>query len=580
MNLLTHLICLLCSFHLLEGSIWNLYGSNGDTNCSDATINDTCILHCDQQTPKEPQFDCGMAGDCYFFCEAVQCLKNSILNAQSAITFHAYSSALLCYQDANIYTAIRSSFESNGINAGGFSGINIHGNVHTQSIFINCTSTAPLPCDKMIIEARDVSALEIVGQSPGSITHSTIYCPQNSNYNGPRIAPCIFDFSTGGTIENINIDTLNGIPVDVMVYGVLKGSINIWCTAGSTTNIDQSFQNIGDCWITASPTLSPSKWQIATPSNNPTMHPTSRIHRPSTTRSPSHSNDDTINNLLTTNNIKLAVVVVLFIVICIVLILLCDVQRRKKRLKRRETSSHVFGSSMSMENNHMKKTQWTHNKMRIQLPQLGAPNALQMHPKHSGSLSKSLKKVAQKLENLGHSEMSNPDHFVHILPNGDDAHIPGILAPNARVDTLHTEVSLNHDPSVPIAYRETQTDRQTQGETHVNVVIETIELGKIANACSRPTSTGNTAITTGTHEWNDNAASEMSPTHSATRTHDRTFMNDTQENEAHILFELNPLKESEETRRDIATYSRDGNEDEDEDVIIWSMTKNTTWTDH
>eukprot|EP01084_Bolivina_argentea_P133369 235364_1 len=96
------------SFHsilTIHAIVYELYGSNGTISCADATIDDTCILHCDKDTEPQSQFDCGDAGHCYFYCDEDKCLQQGTLNATNSTHLYTHTSADECFLSADVLTA-------------------------------------------------------------------------------------------------------------------------------------------------------------------------------------------------------------------------------------------------------------------------------------------------------------------------------------------------------------------------------------------------------------------------------------------------------------------------------------------
>eukprot|EP01084_Bolivina_argentea_P032100 59385_1 len=258
-------------------------------------MSDTCIFHCDAGTPSSSEFNCGLSRDCYFHCEDNQCLKGGHLNATSSQTLYAYSSRDLCYEDAHVQTAQRNSyFDINAMDKREFKKLIIDAS-NSESIFVNCTSIGDESCRQITVNAQTASYVEIFDRGTSGLQDATVYCPQNSNYNGPNAAPCILDFG-GSTIEKGAFHTIDGIPKDIMIYAAeLKGDITIFCEDGTSKNILNSFENT-DCWITNAPTTDPTRHPTSSPTIDPSVDPThSPTIHPSTNPSVQPSIKPTIN---------------------------------------------------------------------------------------------------------------------------------------------------------------------------------------------------------------------------------------------------------------------------------------------
>eukprot|EP01083_Nonionella_stella_P301838 1037826_1 len=127
-------------------------------------------------------------------------------------------------------------------------------------------------CDSITINATAAQYLEIIVGSRGFLHRGSIYCPVNSDYNGPEVAPCILDATGGGLIFGPEVHTKYGIPRDAWMK---EGSGDIlidmlYCDAGSTPDYTSK---TSVCWQTHSPTVDPTSIPTKHPSRSPTISP-------------------------------------------------------------------------------------------------------------------------------------------------------------------------------------------------------------------------------------------------------------------------------------------------------------------
>eukprot|EP01083_Nonionella_stella_P142762 442335_1 len=127
-------------------------------------------------------------------------------------------------------------------------------------------------CDITTINATAAQYLEIIVGSHGILHRGSIYCPVNSDYNGPEVAPCILDATGGGLIYRPEVHTKYGIPRDAWMK---EGSGDIlidmlYCDAGSTPDYTSK---TSVCWQTHSPTVDPTSIPTKHPSRSPTISP-------------------------------------------------------------------------------------------------------------------------------------------------------------------------------------------------------------------------------------------------------------------------------------------------------------------
>eukprot|EP01083_Nonionella_stella_P271422 919669_1 len=178
----------------------------------------------------------------------------------------------------------------------------------TNAQTVSITSVAGGNCKYMEINAAGAQYLEII-VDPGwwgeaHIYHTNIYCPVNSDYNGPEIAPCTVDLSSKQgwmKFENINIYTKYGVPWDLWItitdWTSWRNNM-LYCNTSSTPHFPS---NSSDCWHTHSPTADPTVSPTA-PTYLPTAMPTLATENPSrsptfipTTYPTRHPTDPTID---------------------------------------------------------------------------------------------------------------------------------------------------------------------------------------------------------------------------------------------------------------------------------------------
>eukprot|EP01083_Nonionella_stella_P051150 135833_1 len=274
---------------------YHRYPSNNQWDCGVAGPSDTCIFHCDAiELAVTQSFFCGNASDCQFECDAEKCADHTILYGEGASTLNinVLSGGIKCMQKATVYAPDSGSLYLNRMgDEKAFTDMTIHASDtgNTQDIIIDCTHglSNGEECKKMQIHAQKARYLEILVSSSGSMfrghydankdttTYAKVYCPVNSDYNGPEVAPCVFDMSGGGSMDKTYIYTTNGIPRDVWIKEATSTTITdtiLYCDAGSTTS--DIWPKTSVCWQTHAPTTDPTEIPTGAPSNAPTLTPT------------------------------------------------------------------------------------------------------------------------------------------------------------------------------------------------------------------------------------------------------------------------------------------------------------------
>eukprot|EP01083_Nonionella_stella_P202607 740046_1 len=301
----------LLNLEVVLGTTYSLKASSGQFECY-GTSNDTCVFHCDAYV-SNLKFYCYNVSDCQFEISWAACgLSSGTIFGGSALNLHVTSSMngmsnftinggagsnlhITCglngCSDATINVGDGSNLYVD-VSGNGFFDATINGGAGSN-IYINCPSNG---CSGLHINAANAHYLQVNvkylwslgadGQDP------VIYCPQNSDYNGQEIAPCIID---SVSMEDAEIHTKYGIPHDVWFSNSRMSISNsiLYCEAGSTSDF---FSKSSDCWITHSPTPDPSAYPSTSPTNpsaypsvsptNPSASPTNPSAYPSA--SPTH----------------------------------------------------------------------------------------------------------------------------------------------------------------------------------------------------------------------------------------------------------------------------------------------------
>eukprot|EP01084_Bolivina_argentea_P106379 190376_1 len=301
--------------NLALGTTYNRYPSQGHYDCPNAISSDTCIFHCTGNSASK-KFYCGNAGDCQFECDAQKCADQATIygNSASTLNINVLSGGAQCMNKAIIYAPDSGSLYLNRMDdIKAYESVTIHASSTggTKNIIIDCTQDASdgKACKAMQVNAASAQYLEIISGSgswfkgdvkdekKGDITYANVYCPVDSDYIGPQIAPCIFDMSGGGSIQYAQIYTAYGIPSDVWIREGSSTSISnskLYCNAGNTADFMSKTSN---CWNTNAPTTDPT---AAPTTRNPTISPTtipsvSPTQKPSKTPSGSPSTNPSIN---------------------------------------------------------------------------------------------------------------------------------------------------------------------------------------------------------------------------------------------------------------------------------------------
>eukprot|EP01083_Nonionella_stella_P202608 740048_1 len=279
----------LLNLEVVLGTTYSLKASSGQFECY-GTSNDTCVFHCDAYV-SNLKFYCYNVSDCQFEISWAACgLSSGTIFGGSALNLHVTSSS----NGMNNFTINVGDGSNLHITCGlnGCSDATINGGAGSN-IYINCPSNG---CSGLHINAANAHYLQVNvkylwslgadGQDP------VIYCPQNSDYNGPAIAPCIIHTDQ---LRDGAIHTKYGIPHDVWFSNSRMSISNsiLYCEAGSTSDF---FSKSSDCWITHSPTPDPSVYPSASPTN-PSAYPSASPTHPSVypSQSPSQPSVSTIH---------------------------------------------------------------------------------------------------------------------------------------------------------------------------------------------------------------------------------------------------------------------------------------------
>eukprot|EP01083_Nonionella_stella_P276127 938123_1 len=351
--------------------------SGNTISCASATSDDTCFLHCDERGQKVDalQFDCGTTAFCTFNCEQKSCAQALTINATNVVNqFTVHSLVSECMDGTKVFlpdegsavfsTNAQYSFQNTIINAGR----------HTTDITMNCNYGYG-ECIGTQINAQTAQSLQII-ISNNAIFHSGIInCPQNSNYDGPALVPCIIDISNGGQLQTAQINTLYGVPHDLWLKqsnGVIE-QVNITCSEyGYTSTINSiSEEDITtqQCYVTDAPTDHTIGTTLATqyPTGNPIKHPTAGpitaehpTNRPAnepsflidiTTIMPSESVPDTHDTTHTNEMLWIIIVAASSCVFVSIIVIICIYMKRSGSSRKaiQKLSTYDDGETATMD---------------------------------------------------------------------------------------------------------------------------------------------------------------------------------------------------------------------------------------
>eukprot|EP00487_Bulimina_marginata_P008796 TRINITY_DN31930_c0_g1_i1.p1 TRINITY_DN31930_c0_g1~~TRINITY_DN31930_c0_g1_i1.p1 ORF type:complete len:247 (-),score=29.52 TRINITY_DN31930_c0_g1_i1:2-742(-) len=220
------------------------------------TSDDYSIIDCNSNADI---IQCGEAGHCMLRCNVDRCFDAGTLYASDSNTLTISANAEECMRLSRIYSPdygnvnIYIGSSANPI-SGIFKEMTIYDGVHTNSITMDCSDpSGDTPnnkeCRYLTINAQRSRYLKVIADDRASLDWATINCPLKSDYNGPDIAPCIIDAS-GNYVDasNMNINTLNGSPQDVIFTGHPTGdytNVQLNCDAGTSLINGCTFQDVG-----------------------------------------------------------------------------------------------------------------------------------------------------------------------------------------------------------------------------------------------------------------------------------------------------------------------------------------------
>eukprot|EP00484_Ammonia_sp_Unknown_P016989 CAMPEP_0197044180 /NCGR_PEP_ID=MMETSP1384-20130603/20290_1 /TAXON_ID=29189 /ORGANISM="Ammonia sp." /LENGTH=576 /DNA_ID=CAMNT_0042475593 /DNA_START=27 /DNA_END=1757 /DNA_ORIENTATION=- len=285
--------------------------SLGQTSCSGAGVNDRCLFYCDQEYDSKTSFvdtfNCGTVTECQFHCQASSCFTSATLNAQFASHLELTSTAASCTHQATINVPNTGNATlSTSVDQGFKERMVVNAGTNTQSIIINCVGPSANDCKRMEVNADTAQYLEInVGATSGFVggakdattgntdKYSTVVCPSLGAFAASsQSAPCVFDASSGGSLENLYITTQYGYPRDVAISSTDYKEVYVECTAlddGKGSDkwpVDPTDSKV-NCYYTHDPTTSPTRGPTQSPTtSSPTSSPSANPSG-SPTRSPS-----------------------------------------------------------------------------------------------------------------------------------------------------------------------------------------------------------------------------------------------------------------------------------------------------
>eukprot|EP01084_Bolivina_argentea_P077790 141136_1 len=249
--------------HTFAGNYY-FTATSGHTSCANATSNDTCNFDCNVAQWMQ-NFDCGQARQCNIYCSEQKCFESSTISASNVATnLNVYASGVEneCYKSANFNLPNygNATFSITGPGNNPFKSITINSGTNTNQIIIDCDGEDNKDdCKQITINAQTAQYLEInIGDAMLNGDSKTddpaiINCPQNSNYNGPNSAPCYIKAESGSSIDFVTINTLYGIPMDVIIDGnnILYNDVTITgANIGCTDQTSVGFTPASSCWYT------------------------------------------------------------------------------------------------------------------------------------------------------------------------------------------------------------------------------------------------------------------------------------------------------------------------------------------
>eukprot|EP00484_Ammonia_sp_Unknown_P030496 CAMPEP_0197038920 /NCGR_PEP_ID=MMETSP1384-20130603/15790_1 /TAXON_ID=29189 /ORGANISM="Ammonia sp." /LENGTH=670 /DNA_ID=CAMNT_0042469427 /DNA_START=36 /DNA_END=2048 /DNA_ORIENTATION=- len=261
------------------------YASNGEFDCGTAGKQDSCQFFCDTTKSSGRTFDCGNAGECDVQCTSFECLFEATVNASNSNNLNAVAAAKECFSNSIVYVPDAGNATLSVTQPLGLMNMDVIAGRNTQNIILDCVepSTDINECKNMDLHAETAQYVEIRSGANAGLTGTSstfdVWCPVNSSYTGPERAPCILDLSTGGSMDEVNIHTANGIPRDVWISATAANSLNkvkISCIDTPTlTVLTYPFDSTDVCWSpTSSPTTDPTGSPTISSTGNPTRPPT------------------------------------------------------------------------------------------------------------------------------------------------------------------------------------------------------------------------------------------------------------------------------------------------------------------
>jgi len=439
------------------------YSSQSQFSCPNATEHDKCILFCDQDAGKhayEYTFDCGNAGLCEFHCSGDKCFESGSLNAATSSQLIVTSSAPECLRTAtvNVPDSGTASFSMTAEKS--FKEMIVNAGTNTQSIAIDCTFGSGDECKELTVNAASAEYLEIIiGADSDLDAGAIINCPQHSAYQGPERAACILDASQGGKLNDITINTVNGIPHDVWIKTgpIALSKVEITCSAGSSVSDGNVFYVQSDCWITDAPTVyhtpSPIPWTAtANPTNLPTLatmtdsdigtdlqlstssllkeaavdHQATTMYLRSVSLSPNNLNAST-STLLSSEQTIMVVLIGLFLALALCVICICV----KLKLSLRDSDEHQEG---------------TRPRLHVQIPTTYSHDSHQSThlavPSHSKCLSSLSTIVRMEDEKASDDDLQSNAPRIWNTPTGDTYHEEDCSAFKDELDEINNS---DHD---------------------------------------------------------------------------------------------------------------------------------------
>ena len=265
----------------------------------------TCRMTCDQKEElKGGTISCGIASECYYYCEEKKCNKEEkesagIIDASGANNFYVIvgtANAEECLNGATIYLPNNgnATFSTSGAVTKAFKGLNIISGPNTGrvEIIVNADALTEDPMKDMVLNVASAKELVITINGNQDIEDSEIYCPDyppSTRYEGPLDAPCVIDLGNNGYLTGDNqIIVPNGWPKGVAFPSGISGDGGTWINCDGyvdDVNGGEDYWSYitagasGDCYWTSDPTKAPTKSPTTTfttisPSNEPSKSPT------------------------------------------------------------------------------------------------------------------------------------------------------------------------------------------------------------------------------------------------------------------------------------------------------------------